>query len=147
MPDSNDILEKLRKEGFRLTSTRKAIVRIFLSGSGPMTAPELLLRLKSEGVNVNKTTVYRELDFLSAQKLTREVQLGDGVRRYEYLRDGHHHHLVCIKCKHIECFEMKGCLSKFEAEISAKKNFTFIHHSLEFFGICADCNGAEGIRP
>ncbi len=147
MPDSDSILEKLRKEGFRLTSTRKAILSLFLSGAGPMTAPELQARLKSEGVDVNKTTVYRELDFLMAQKITREVQLGDGLRRYEYFGDGHHHHLVCVRCKNIECFEMTACLKEIEAEISERKKFTFIKHSLEFFGICSYCSGAEGKVP
>jgi Fe2+ or Zn2+ uptake regulation protein len=148
MPNSAVILEKLRKDGFRLTSTRRAVVDLFLSGasgtsgtSGPMTAPELLKALEALGVSVNKTTVYREIDFLMAQKLLREVHLGDGVRRYEYLEGGHHHHLVCVECNNIECFEMSGCLKEFEAQITAKRNFTFIKHSLEFFGVCGQCNG------
>ncbi len=141
MADTEIIFERLRKEGFRLTSTRKAVLRLFLSGESPMTVPELLLRLSTEGISVNKTTVYRELDFLITRKLIREVQLGDGLRRYEYLKGGHHHHLVCVKCKNIECFEMKACLKEFEEQITAEKNFTFIKHSLEFFGICALCNG------
>ncbi|MBE9528056.1 MAG: transcriptional repressor [Proteobacteria bacterium] len=146
MPDSAAILEKLRKDGFRLTQTRKAVVGLFLTGAsdssgpaGPMTAPELLLALEALGVSVNKTTVYREIDFLMARKLLREVHLGDGVRRYEYLEGGHHHHLVCVECNNIECFEMTGCLKEFEAQITSERNFRFIKHSLEFFGVCGQC--------
>ncbi len=136
---TNSILAGFQSKGYRLTASRKAIVRIFLNSKAPLSAVELNSRLKKIDVIVNKTTVYREIDFLKSQKVIRELPFGDGKKRYEKWPDNHHHHLVCISCDSIECIELTGCLEKEEKKIMKENNFKTIKHSLEFQGLCAKC--------
>ncbi len=115
------------------------MLKIFLASRVPLSAVELNSRLAAVNITVNKTTVYREIDFLKKQEIIRELQFGDGKKRFEKWPDNHHHHLVCISCDSIECIEMEGCLEAEEKKILKENNFITINHSLEFQGICAKC--------
>jgi Fe2+ or Zn2+ uptake regulation protein len=139
MPKSKSIFELLKSKGYRLTRARKALVRIFANSRKPLSAAELNSRLEKNDVNVNKTTIYREIDFLKGQRMIRELQFGDGKRRYEIWPDNHHHHIVCISCDYIECVELDGCLEAEEKKILKENNFKTVKHSLEFQGLCAKC--------
>jgi Fe2+ or Zn2+ uptake regulation protein len=133
------ILQKLSSGGFRLTSARKSIIRIFLDSGAPLTAFEVMALLQRIKVNVNKSTVYREINFLISQDMLRELHLGDGRKRYEVMKDDHHHHLFCVSCSGVECVELERCLESEEKKISEEKNFRTIKHSLKFLGLCARC--------
>jgi Fe2+ or Zn2+ uptake regulation protein len=135
------ILERLRQEGHRLTRGRKAIVGVFSGARVPLTVGEVHASLGRKGVSVNQTTVYREVDFLKGLGLLREIRLGDGQGRYEFLAGRHHHHLVCIRCRSIQCVELRQCVELAEERIVRESNFRVMEHSLEFFGLCADCQG------
>jgi len=137
--DLKNIFEVFRQKGHRLTRTRKAMVRVFLDNKEPLSAAELNSRLKNLSVNVNKTTVYREIDFLKKEQFLREIELGDGMKRYERWPDDHHHHLICVECNSVKCIDMEHCLVNEEKYISEKNNFKIMEHSLKFFGLCAKC--------
>ena len=98
-----DILQKLRAMGERITVVKRELVAIISCGSEPLSATDILRALKKQGITANKTTVYRQLSDMVSQKLLREVNLSDKNIRYELVEEsGHHHHLVCEKCKKIE---------------------------------------------
>ena len=118
----NSLLAGFQSKGYRLTASRKAILQVFLNSKTPLSAAELNSHLEKMDVNVNKTTIYREIDFLKSQKVLRELPFGDGKKRYEKWPDNHHHHLVCISCDSIECIELKGCLEDEEKIILNKNN-------------------------
>lgn len=139
MNKENYLLQKLKTDGYRLTKARKYILSILIKNRMPLSAYELKNHLEEIGITVNKTTIYRELDFLCNQKIIREIQLGDGRKRYEIWPDDHHHHLVCISCSRIECFEMEDCMEAEEKKILRDNNFKVLEHSLKFFGLCAEC--------
>lgn len=134
MKSASIILDALKAEGYKLTKTRKRIVDILLQSALPISVPEI-----REGLGVNKTTVYRELEFLLQKNIIREVEFGDGKKRYEITTGGHHHHIVCLHCGMVEDVELSSDLEKEESAIAKKKQFKIINHSLEFFGICARC--------
>lgn len=131
--------EQLRSIGARFTKVRKALLHIFTHHSSPLSVPELLDCLKQEGLQVNKTTVYRELDFLLEKALLQELDFGDRKKRYELASRGHHHHLICQVCHSIEDIAFEEELSAEEKIISEKTGFTVLRHNLEFFGICQSC--------
>ena len=133
------ILQKLRSGGFRLTIARKSIIKIFLDSCVPLTVLEVMALMRRRKVNVNKTTVYREINFLMSQDMLRELHLGDGRKRYEVMKDDHHHHLFCVSCSGVECVELERCLESEEKKISEEKNFRTIKHSLKFLGLCERC--------
>jgi len=134
------LIKDLRAEGHRITKVRRAVLSQIISASGPLSALQLLAALKQGELIVNKTTVYREIDFLKEAKLVREVDLLDGTKRYELLEEGsHHHHLVCTNCRKVQCVEMQNDLDALERRVGRKYRFQIQSHVLEFFGRCSDC--------
>lgn len=131
---SEEISNLLKRKGLKQTSVRKSCIEYFSNASGPVDALSLIDKL-----NVNKTTIYRELTTLVEEHIISEIDFGDGKKRYELSSLSHHHHLVCIKCKSVSEYTVKTDLSKEEAQIKKEYSFTVQKHMLEFFGICKDC--------
>ena len=86
-------------------------------------------------------TVYRSMHLLEELGMVKRFDFGDGVARFELVGegdDGHHHHLVCVRCSRV--VEIEECFpSKIEDEIAARNGFKAITHTLEFFGVCPRC--------
>jgi Fe2+ or Zn2+ uptake regulation protein len=133
------MLDKLKSKGHRITKARKAILEIFQEEKMPLSVGELGAKLHTLGIKVNKTTLYREIDFLLSEEIIKEINLGEDKKRYEAAGNAHHHHLICINCKKVEDIDLQNDLSKHEAQIKRTKNFKVINHSLEFFGLCKSC--------
>lgn len=135
-----ETLAALKDKGFRLTKIRKLIIEVFYSSTTvPISAPELRTHLLAQNVKVNKTTVYRELDFLSEQGIIVEINAGDGKKRYELQRHGHHHHILCLRCSAVECVTIENCVLEEQLNHVDLKNFKVTGHALNFFGLCAEC--------
>lgn len=135
----NSAVAALKEGGYRITKTRKAVLEILVSTARPFSASELIARLAQKKLYPNKTTVYRELDSLTAGGFIKEVQLGFARRMYEITSAGHHHHLVCRKCERIEDVSIENDMEMYEKKIAEKTSFKIFDHSLEFFGLCGKC--------
>lgn len=133
------IINTLKKNGFRITAIRVALVKIFTKQKGPLSAMELLTKIRRTIPSVDKTTIYREIAFLKEQKILYEVQLGEDKKRFELMTKDHHHHIVCLRCDAVEDVRLKKDLFREEQRIAALKKFKILHHSLEFFGLCTNC--------
>jgi Fe2+ or Zn2+ uptake regulation protein len=137
---ARELQGQLKESGNRMTKARQALLEIFTGNHSPMSAHQLGQQLRERGIDVNKTTIYREIDFLIEQKIVREIDLLDGKKRYEiFNEDSHHHHLVCTKCNLIQCVELPRDLEMLEKKISREYGFKIDGHILEFFGRCGDC--------
>jgi len=146
MDKSEVILHRLGSRGHRLTRTRRAFVRLLADTDTPLSAQEVLDRLSSQGVRLNRTTVYRELAFLKKHRIIHEIQFGDGKMRYRVCPDEHHHHLICVRCSRVEDVIAEGDLEEKERELARSRSFRVLYHTLEFFGVCDGCDdgGAAG---
>ncbi len=141
MTHSNQILSNLKSSGFRITTARRVIVELFSKSKVPLSAAEILADIQAANRTVNKTTVYRELEFLHEQKIIRQIDLLEGMKRYELMEEhGHHHHFVCTKCQKIKCIEMENDLAAIERRIERQHGIKVTSHTLEFFGICSKCD-------
>lgn len=133
----NNIQNILPQNG-RLTVARESIWNCFAQQKEPLDYSQILSYLNSRGINVNKTTIYRQLDYFQENGLIQELDLGEGKKRYEIL-SRHHHHLLCTKCNKVECIEFEEDFSSQIVEISKSTNFKVTGHMLEFLGICEKC--------
>jgi Fur family ferric uptake transcriptional regulator len=136
----SQIISSLREKGFKITKVRSGIVEKFINAAIPLSAKDLLSEFHQEGLKINKTTVYRELDFLLSENIIKEIEFGEGQKRYELEDFKHHHHLICLNCRKVEDIELKTDLQKEEARFLKQNDFKVINHSLEFFGYCKDCH-------
>lgn len=124
--------------GARLTPVRKVICSFFDQSREPVDCSQIISFLENQGFKVNKTTVYRQLDFLLKEGLIHALDFGEGKKRYELVGD-HHHHLICTRCEKIECFEVEENFRKQETDIYMATDFKVTGHLLEFLGICKKC--------
>jgi Fur family ferric uptake transcriptional regulator len=133
------LTERLREKSRKVTGPRQAILKILREQAHPMSNKEIFALLpKGEG---DLATVYRSMHLLEGMGMVKRFDLGDGVARYELLGegdDGHHHHLICIRCA--EIVEIEDCsMSGLDERIAADNRFKAVTHKLEFFGICPEC--------
>jgi len=126
------------KKKIRFSATRNLILSSLSKSKKPLSVFDLQKVFKAQKFLVNKTTIYREIDFLKEQKLIEEFLLDDGVKRYE-VPSKHHHHTVCIKCRKIDCVELEQELLSQEIQIEKNNKFKIINHSLDFYGLCQKC--------
>ncbi len=123
----------------RLTRIRKAMLDLLTKSRQPLSSPDIQATFLRKKISVNKTTIYRELAFLKAQNMVRQLQFVDHAKRYEIMPDNHHHHIVCVNCKKVGHVELAKDLDEAERSISKTMNFKIMNHSLEFFGLCRKC--------
>ncbi len=134
---SSSIKNAIKNNGYRLTKARSAIIEIFCISHEPINAQRIQKKLDELQILVNKTTVYRELNFLINQSIIQTVQLTPDTTSYELLSRKHHHHLVCNKCGRIEDVILEN--EPFLEEVKKQTSFKLDSHSLEFYGQCIQC--------
>jgi Fur family ferric uptake transcriptional regulator len=141
--DLNDIL---RRNGYRATFPRRAILETVAALPGHPGAKEIYLQINRQYPDIGLTTVYRTVDLLVKLGLLNRFDFGDGLSRYELVSSfkEHHHHLVCLKCGNITNYndfltEEKAFLEKLEKILSKKFNFDITGHEIQFLGTCEKC--------
>lgn len=138
MSNLDVILGDIKTKGYKLTPVRKVLIEVLLKSSTPLSINDLILQLTPNKLRPNKTTIYREIKFLKDLNLLEEVDFGDGKKMYEVSKN-HHHHIRCIQCKTIKDVLMESDLNSEEQKILKKMGFKPVGHSLEFFGLCSNC--------
>ncbi|MGB9883279.1 MAG: Fur family transcriptional regulator [Microgenomates group bacterium] len=126
----------------KLTKIRKKILKYFQMSKFPLGYDDIINLLKKDKLEFNRSTVFRNLDFLLNQDYLIKVNFGDGKTRYEFKNKNHHHHIVCEKCKRIIDFydeDLDQLIFKLEKKLSKKNNIKINSHQLEFFGYCNNC--------
>ncbi len=119
------------------TPARNAIVQFLSDSNSPVAVNQILEYLRSQNLNTNKVTIYRNIDSMLEEGLINRLEFGEGKYRYELQKDDHHH-LICSNCGRILDIS-DDFMEEFEKEIKRKTGFLVKSHSLEFFGICKKC--------
>lgn len=139
----SSIFLSITDQGFRITPTRSTLISFLLKSDGPVDVEQIIEYFAKQRLRPNKTTIYRELEFLMKQDLIQELDFDEGRKRYE-MSFAHHHHLICTDCKAIEeVFINETDLLEGEEKMAREKGFTVTRHMLEFFGICKNCQLAH----
>lgn len=133
----NDNKQLLQNSGLKSTEARIALLGLLEKESNPQDVSSIVTSLKFAGVKADQATIYRILEILTSKGLINRLEFGEGKYRYE-LQKSHHHHLICQNCGKIEDVE-GNFVDEIENEIRNKKGFLVRSHSLEFFGICKNC--------
>lgn len=98
MKHSDNIVQKVSEQGYRLTPQRLMILAAINSSDDHISAEEIYAQVVARYPYVNISTVYRTLELLKGLGLVTETDLGEGRVRYHPVDKGHHHHLVCQEC-------------------------------------------------
>ena len=103
-----------------------------------VSGQQLHRALIDSSINMGLTTVYRNLRTLQQKGLVRCRNLPTGEALFSPVnRDNHH--LTCVDCG--KTLVLKTCpIKNIELPKSQIKDFQLLFHTLEFFGICKNCN-------
>jgi Fur family ferric uptake transcriptional regulator len=126
----------------RSTRQRAAISALLEKRDEFRSAQELHDELRRRGDGIGLTTVYRTLQSMAAAGLLDTLRTDTGESLYRRCSDHHHHHLVCRTCG--TTVEVQGGqVEKWAAEIATSHGFSDVSHTIEIFGLCAECTTAE----
>ena len=129
----------IETKGLKSTAQRDFIADTFFKINTHISLDELLKKVKRKTPNIGYATVYRTMKLLTDSGLAIARQFGDGQTRYENLpEDGHHDHIICIKCSKIAEFHNQK-IEQLQMEAAKKLGFTVLNHKLELYGYCSDC--------
>ena len=140
MEFSQILISALRTQGHKITKNRSAILQFLSHQDKPSSADDILAHVQAEHQSAHKTTIYRELFFLLDHNFIKEIEFGDGRKRYEIaINRPHHHHIICVTCGEVRDIPMKGELTTQESVIEKITGYKLTSHMLEFFGVCSRC--------
>lgn len=134
-----EIAYELSAEGFRMTPLRRAIIAIVAKQVKPFTIDEIRGHLQENDVTFHLASLYRELEVLTDAHVITPIYFHDHIKRYEFVEQDHHHHIVCIKCDAVADIHVNDPFDELEDRVDKKSQFTILRHSLEFFGLCKAC--------
>ncbi|PKL90632.1 MAG: transcriptional repressor [Candidatus Goldiibacteriota bacterium HGW-Goldbacteria-1] len=129
----------LEKKSLKKTRGRDIIVKAAASIKGHFDAEQLLDAVKKIDVKTSRASVYRTIPLLVKAEIVEESIQKDGRRIYEFSQgNGHHDHMICVKCGAILEFH-DNVIEKHQELIAKKYNFKMTGHRLEIKGLCSRC--------
>jgi Fur family ferric uptake transcriptional regulator len=134
---TEDAQRRLREAGYRNGPARIAVIGVLDGENCCVSAADVHESLAD---SVGLASVYRVLESLHAVGLVRRVDVGDGIARYEPLRESgeHHHHLVCTECGKVEAFD-DPALERAIRRVEAKSGYAVDQHDVVLQGACDTC--------
>lgn len=145
---NSQLLKNFTDKGLRLTNARKAVLKILSKDINHPTVEEIYLQVHKGYPSIGMMTVYRTLDLLVKWGIVHKFDFSEGKARYELIDHpeglGHHHHLICQKCKKIINYtdfidEEYSLIQKLEKRLAKNHNFKINNHIIEFYGVCDSC--------
>ncbi len=121
----------------RKTPARSAVTEFLSKSNSPVDVIQIINFLRSKSLSTNKVTVYRIIEYFYKEGIVNRLDLQEGKFRYELAKNDHHH-LICDNCGKIDAVS-DTVIPEMEKEIQKKQNFLVKSHSLEFFGLCKNC--------
>lgn len=133
------VLAKLSRDGYRITRQRMVIVDTILKGTCLQSAEEIYDRCKDLDSSISYPTIYRTLEMLVEAEVVRKLNFGQGRSWFEPVQQGghHHHHLVCKECG--LKVPMEVCPAQLIKSLAEKNKFQVLDHQFEILGLCWDC--------
>ncbi len=136
--NTHNCKDELQDASLKATPARIAVLKFLEITDQPVDVSLIINYLKKEDISIDPATIFRMMNDFLAKGITKEIQLEKGKVHYELFSKGDHHHLVCEGCGKIEAVE-DNFVPQMEKELARKHQFLIRRHSLEFFGLCHNC--------
>ena len=138
-PELQVFIDYLQANKLKLTPHRELILETFLENEGHRSVEDIYHTVKAIDPRIGYTTVYRMMKLMIRCGLAREIELADGITRYEHLFNHEHHdHLICMECGNsIEFYNPE--IEALQDAASAQLGFKVLDHKLQIYGVCREC--------
>ena len=140
MMQTNQVIDLLKEEGFRITPQRTAIVDYLLKTEDHPSAEVIHNIVKKRYPMVSLSTVYKTLDLLKEKSLVNEIEV-EGEARFDAHTD-EHINLVCMNCGKIEDIDEES-LKEIQVKAAKKSKYLILKSSFELLGYCSVCKSKK----
>lgn len=135
---NHDCKDELRNADLKVTPARLGVLSALENADKPLDVTDLINYLEKHDIDADRVTVFRIINVLTEKGLVKPIQFNEGKLRYEHAAKADHHHFICESCGDIK--DVSDCnVDSLEKDLQKKKGLLVKHHSLEFFGLCANC--------
>ncbi|MCP5141822.1 MAG: ferric iron uptake transcriptional regulator [Gammaproteobacteria bacterium] len=136
--------QELRDVGLKVTLPRMKILQILEDADQRHVSAEDVYKLLLEaGDDIGLATVYRVLTQFEGAGLVIRHHFEGGHSVFELNRGGHHDHIVCTQCGHVEEFT-DATIEARQKAISEQLGFRISDHALTIYGECTRANCKRG---
>lgn len=131
--DPDEAIAALREAGLRLSTARRLVIEALFAADGPVSAVAL-----SQTLSLEESSVYRNLEVLERQGLTRHVHLGHSPGLYALVGRDEGEYLYCERCAKVTLLspeELEPVRDHLRRRFGHTARFT--HFAI--VGLCAEC--------
>jgi len=146
------LLQRINSEiaaiGGKRSKSRARVIEVFFRTGTHVTVEELTHAVRKRNRSVGSATVYRTVKLLARLGYAKELDFGDGLKRYESNLVAHHDHLVCQECGVVSEFK-EPRIETLQEQVAKEHGFLPTMHRLDIYGYCRQCapgNGRTGGR-
>lgn len=132
----DQVVSSLRREGFRITPQRIAIVDYIMTNEEHPSAEQIHKFVQRKYPMVSLSTVYKTLDLMRSKKLVNEIEV-KGQSRFD-ANTGEHINLVCLNCGKIEDLDDES-IKKIQSRVAKRSKYLILRGSFDFYGYCIAC--------
>src|SRR5574339_843402 len=132
--------QSLKEIGLKATLPRRKVLELFEhSKVRHLSAEDVYKSLMAEGIDIGLATVYRVLTQFEQAGLLIRHHFETGKAVFELNQGGHHDHLVCVQCGHVEEF-FDSEIEKRQEKVAKDRGFKIHDHSLHLYADCTRQN-------
>lgn len=121
----------------RLTTQRQIILEELAKVKSHPTASELYDMVRKRLPRIGLGTVYRNLELMADNGMILKLEVGGTQKRFDATTDPHYH-IRCSCCGKVDDIDVE--INDDLVEVASKSSLYQIQgHSVEFSGVCSDC--------
>lgn len=144
------LLQRIDREivaiGGKRSRSRAEVIKVFFRAGTHVTVEELTHAVRRQNRSVGYATVYRTVKLLARLDYAKELDFGDGLKRYESNLVAHHDHLVCQECGEVSEFK-EPRIETLQAQVAKRHGFSPTMHRLDIYGYCRNCAPGDKRNP
>jgi Fe2+ or Zn2+ uptake regulation protein len=133
----DDLTERFRAEGLRVTPQRQVIFRLLHGNDEHPTVEALYESARAEMPTISLKTVYQTVHDLEAMGEVTLLDLGTGSVRVDPNVDSRHHHLICTQCGKVR--DVVVDVGRLNVPAKARQGFQVDDVDVNFRGVCDVC--------
>ena len=128
----------------RRTRSQTQVLELLKQLPNAISAQDLYMQLREQQISMGLATVYRALDSLKLEGVVQMRTLPSGESLYSLTKQDRHH-LTCVRCG-LSAVMDECPVHGLESHLTESHHFQIFYHTLEFFGLCEQCQ-RSGVEP
>ena len=126
------------------TRSQDRILSLLKTIKQGISAQDIYVELRKRNQSMGLATVYRSLEALKMEGMVQVRTLANGEALYS-LAQQDKHHMTCLQCG-ISIGINQCPVHDLEEQLQGTHQFKIFYHTLEFFGLCNQCQMTQAVE-